>query len=266
MDIRRSTIGSAVALAVFSLALPIATLTASATTPTTVSTAFDGVIPTNLNGIALTKAPSFSGADDGISELRNSISTYLGSVGINHTGAFYGRASNDVSDLCYVGCSIGGAEQASSLTFTLPAGTTAFAFRLSPQDGGATTFTVSGSDFASSSFAWGGRGSPTEGAQPTFAVSAFDGSTISQVTITSSQAVGCTFVQMYGPVACYLYGLDITDMAIGDARVAAPTTTTTLDALGLPRTGGNPIAIVVVGWSLFVVGVGVTAVVRRRRI
>lgn len=264
MTIRLKVAAATVGLAVGGLGL---TSLASATTPAVQSAAFDGKIPVSVNDIPLTEAPSFSGAEL-VDDYRNTINTPLGTVTLDHTGAFYGRPAGTISELCYVGCGSPPADKAFSLTLTMPAGTTAFAVRIYPQDHGETTYTVAGPDVPTAQYVWGGYGSATQGAQPTFTVSAADGGTLSQVTITATQATGCTYNGSHGVVACSLYGLDITDMAIGNAVVTTSTTTatTTSAPLGLPHTGSSSKPMLWVAVTLIGVGAATLGVARRRRI
>jgi len=246
------------------LTLPVFASAASAAPSDFKATVVDGPIPATLDSIALTKAPSFTGADEGIIELRSTVATYLGTVQLNHTGAFYGRAGSE-SELCYVGCSVDGAEEAFSLTFSLPAGTTAFAVRLNPQDGGATTYTVTGPEGATAQFEWGGIFSSTEASRPTLAVSATNGATLSSVTITATQADGCTFLMVGNrSLPCYLYGLDISDLAIGNAVTGETTTTEPTEPAILASTGTDVSQTIVLGVTLMALGGAVSLTTRRR--
>ena len=259
-----STFGAALSIVVLALGLPAFSMVASATSSNYTASAIDGAIPATLDGITLTQAPSFGGADDGAAELRSTISTYLGTVRLNHTGAFYGRAGSN-SDFCYVGCSIGGAEQAFSLTFTLPAGTTAFAVRLNPSDNGATTYTVSGPEGSTQQFVWGGLGSSNESARPYLAVSARNGATLDAITITATQSDGCTYNEaMMGPQPCSLYGLDIGDVAIGDGLTTVTTTTQPGVTTDLASTGSNASKVILAGSMLVLMGAASRLAARRR--
>lgn len=258
-----STIGTTLSMVVLALGLPAFSMAASATPADYTASVIDGAIPATLDGITLTQAPSFGGADNGIDELRSTIATYLGTVQLNHTGAFYGRDASN-SDFCYVGCAIGGAEKTFSLTFTLPAGTTAFAVRLNPQDYGATTYTVSGPEGSTEQFVWGGWGSSNRNSRPTLAASARNGSTLDSITITATQSDGCTYDGLVAAQACWLYGLDIADVAIGGGLVTVTTTTQPVVTTDLPSTGSNASKIIIAGSMLVLMGVASQLAARRR--
>jgi hypothetical protein len=256
----RSILGATVSTIVLALSVPVFSLVASATPSNYTASAFNDAIPATLDGIALTQAPSFSGADSAIYELRSTISTFLGAVQLNHTGAFYGNGPY----LCFVGCSMGG-DQTSSLTFTLPASTTAFAVRLLAQDHGATTYTITGSDGSVAQYAWDGLAPGGDGDRSaTLAISAVNGSTIDSVTITATQAEGCTYEDERHPQACSLSGLLVTDAAIGDGVVNMTTTTVPVITTDLASTGSNTDAVLFVGSTLVLFG-AVSMLVARRR-
>lgn len=260
-----SVLGALLSASVLALALPVFAPAASAAPSDFKASVVDGPIPATLDDIPLTEAPSFTGADEGIIELRSTVATYLGTVQLNHTGAFYGRAGSE-SEFCYVGCSMNGAEQAFSLTFSLPAGTTAFAVRLNPQDGGATTYTVTGPEGATAQFERGARGSSTQDSRPTLAVSATNGSTIDSITITATQADGCTFQMMEEepPMPCYLYGLDIADVAIGSGVTSVTTTTEPAVPTTLASTGTDVSMLAALSLVLMGLGLALTVTERRR--
>jgi hypothetical protein len=240
--------------------MPAFSTVASATPSNYTASAAAIAIPATLDEISLTQAPSFAGTEEGVYELRSTISTYLGVVQLNHTGAYYGRSGSG-SDLCYVGCSINGAEQVFSLTFSLPAGTTAFAVRLLASDNGATTYTITGPGGSSAQYEWGGPRSGSDRA-PTLSVSAINGSTIASVTITATQAEGCTYDEVGMQMDCSLYGLDITDAAIGDNVVNR--TSTTEPTPYLASTGSNLGNFLVVGSTMVLFGAASMLVARRR--
>lgn len=255
-----SILRATVATFVLALGIPAFSSVASATPSNYAASAFLDVIPATLDGIALTPAPSFGGADSNIYELRSTISTFLGAVQLNHTGAFYGN----YPFLCFVGCSMGG-DQTSSLTFTLPTGTTAFAVRLMAQDSGATTFTITGSDGSAAQYAWDGSAAGSDDDRsPTLAISAVNGSTIDSVTITATQAEGCTYDDEGHPRDCSLYGLLVIDAAIGDGVVNRTTTTVPVVTTDLASTGSNTDTVLVVGSTLVLFG-AVSMLVARRR-
>jgi len=260
-----STVGIMLSTILLTLGLPTLSVVASATPTDYTASAVDGAIPATLNGISLAKAPSFSGADDGITEIRSTITTPLGVIQLNHIGGFYGRSGNQ-SDLCFVGgsCSINevDADKAFSLVFTVPAGTTAFAVQLNPQEQGAATFTVEGPESTTAQFAWDGLHGSNSSAHPTLAVSAANGSTLSIITVTVSQADGCTYLdQMQQEVACELYGLDIADAALGNDVVNVTTTT---DVKSLAHTGTGVSRLLVVSSALLLLGSAVSIAARRR--
>jgi len=258
-----ATLATTFSVFVLALGMPAFSTVALATPTNYTASVVDASIPTTVDGITLTKAPSYSGADEGIYELRSTITTYLGVVQLNHTGAFYGRAGSD-SNLCYVGCSMAGAEQTFALTFTLPAGTTAFAVRLAPQDNGATTYTISGPEGSSAQFEWGGWRTSNGDSMPTLAVSARNGSVLNSVTITATQADGCTYDDDGMPRDCSLYGLNIIDAAIGEGVVNTTTTTEPEPTEYLASTGSNSGNVLVVGSALVLFGAASMLVARRR--
>ena len=256
----RWILGATVATIVLALSVPVFSPVASATPSNYTASAFNDAIPATLDGIALTPAPSFGGADSNIYELRSTISTFLGTVQLNHTGAFYGN----YPFLCFVGCSMGG-DQTSSLTFTLPASTTAFAVRLMAQDNGATTYTITGSDGSAAQYAWDGSAAGSDDDRSaTLAISAVNGSTIDSVTITATQAEGCTYEDEGHPRACSLYGLLVIDAAIGDGVVNTTTTPEPVVTTDLASTGSNSGKVLVLGSTLVLFGAASMLAARRR--
>jgi hypothetical protein len=249
------------------LGLPAFSVMTSATPTNYTASAVDGAIPATLNGITLAKAPSFSGVDDGISEIRSTITTPHGVIQLNHTGGFYGRSGNQ-SDLCFVGGSCSNNEvdtdKSFSLVFTVPVVTTAFASQLNPQEQGPATYTIEGPGSTTAQFAWDGLRGSNSSAHPTLTVSATNGSTLSTITVTTTQADGCTFVDGVGQtVDCYLYGLDIADAALGN-DVTGSTTTTTSDVEVLAQTGAGVSRILIAGSLLLALGSAAFVIARRR--
>jgi LPXTG-motif cell wall-anchored protein len=257
-----ATLSTTFSVFVLALGMPAFSTVASATPSNYTASAAAIAIPATLDEISLTQAPSFAGTEDGIYELRSTISTYLGVVQLNHTGAFYGRGGSS-SDLCYVGCSMGGAEKTFSLTFSLPAGTTAFAVRLLASDYGPTTYTITGPSGSSAQYEWGGPRSGSD-RSPTFSVRAINGSTINNVTIAATQTDGCTYDDDGMQVPCSLYGLDIIDAAIGDGIVNRTITTEPAPTENLASTGSNSGNVLIVGSALVLFGAASMLVARRR--
>lgn len=253
-----SRLAATLAAVVLGLGMPAFSSVAAATPSNYTASVIDGAIPATLDGITLTQAPSFGGADNGVEESRSTIATYLGAIALNHVGYIYGSAGG--ADLCFTGCE--GFDKTTSLTFTLPTGTTAFAVRLNAQGFGATTYTISGPGNSSAAYTWGGTG---EGSQPTLAVSASNGSTLGSVTITATQADGCTWGSFpFNNEPCSINGLIVVDAAIGDGVVGTTTTTEPEPTDYLASTGSNSSNVLVVGSTMVFLG-AVSMLVTRRR-